>query len=300
MENHAESGYAGAESAKRVTPGDVVVVLSFFAAFVALYLLSYPLADISRDTILSVFLGSTASLFYTVLGLISVLTIIKYKDNLSIYEVVLAVLLATIVCMAIETNYWASEWNFFHPNYDVYFSGIVTFLMTLGGLAMLKKEQVLHFRIAEENFGYMARSQLLGWIIGLPLAAVNILYFALIEKLPWAAGDIFSGIIISAWPSIMEGIAGRLLVMGLILVVLGRYLPKNLTIATSLLAGAFLIPAVNASGQLMTTPIAALAGVIAFGLLFGLPMALLAYYRDIESAIGAHWIIGFIQYTLGY
>jgi hypothetical protein len=43
----------------------------------------------------------------------------------------------------------------------------------------------------------------------------------------------------------------------------------------------------------------ALAMVAVNGLLFGLPMALLAYKRDIETAIGFHWVIDAVRFALG-
>lgn len=300
MEKLAKNDKRGSMYAERMTPGGLAVVLCILAAFVAVFLLSYPLADVSRGTALSTFLGSTRLFFYTVMGLIGLLLIAIYRKNITTYEVVLGVLMATIVCMAIETNYWSTDWSFSHPNYDVCHSGIVTFLMTLGALAMLKTEQVLRVQIAEENFWKMARSILFGCTMGLPFAVINIYFFAVIEQMPWAVKDIFSSIIVAMWPAIMGGIACRLLIIGLALIVLRRYLPKNATIAASLLAGAFTLPIINSSGQLLTTPVEALVGIVVMGLLFGLPMALLAYYRDVESAISFHWIVNLAQYALGY
>jgi hypothetical protein len=137
-------------------------------------------------------------------------------------------------------------------------------------------------------------------VVGLPLAVINVAFFVVVEKLPVSYRDVLDSFVIAAGTSITEGVACRLLLMGLTLVVLQRYLPKKLTIAIALLAGAFFAPAIAAYGILPAAPVQALTMVTVSGLLFALPMALLAYYRDIEAAIGTHWIVAFIQYSLGY
>lgn len=299
VDKQGESDYASNRYADRVTPLGMIAVVALLFSFAVLYLLSYPLADISRGTMFSVVLGSTESFFYTVLGLLSVALIVRYRKNISTYEIVLAVMTATIVCIAIETRYWSNDWDLVHPNYDVYLSGMVTLLMVLGSLAMLKTERVLHVSLAEERFSEMVKGFLIGWGVGLPIAIISVVYFILIEKLPWAFQDILNCMVIAAGASVMEGVACRLLIMGLLLVVLRRYLPKAPTIAIAVLAGAFLVPAVCASGQLLAEPLEAGITMIVTGLLFGVPMALLAYYKDIEAAIGVHWIADVVKFSLG-
>jgi hypothetical protein len=49
----------------------------------------------------------------------------------------------------------------------------------------------------------------------------------------------------------------------------------------------------------MSNPPMALVMVVVTSLLFGLPMALLAYKKDIETAIGFHWIIDAVRFALG-
>lgn len=300
VDKHGESDYASNRYADRVTPLGVIAVVSLLSIFAALYLLSYPIAAISRGTVPGIALGSTEALFYTVLGLVSIALIARYWRNISTYEIVLAIMTATIVCIAIETRYWSNDWDLIRPNYDVYLSGLVTLLMVLGSLAMLKTERVLHVSIAEEKFGEMLKSFLIGWAAGVPLAIINLAYIVLIEKLPWSFQDILNGMVMAAGVPVMEGVACRLLIMGLILVVLRRYMPKTHAVALALLAGAFLMPALYASDQLLAQPLEAAGLVIATGLLFGLPMALMSYYRDIEAAIGIHWVIAFGECLLGY
>jgi ABC-type spermidine/putrescine transport system permease subunit I len=45
--------------------------------------------------------------------------------------------------------------------------------------------------------------------------------------------------------------------------------------------------------------LSALITVVVTSILFGLPMAYLAYKKDIETAIGFHWIIDAVRFTLG-
>jgi hypothetical protein len=286
--------------ADRVTPSGIAVLLSLAAAFILLYLLSYPLADLSRGTILSASLGNTVSFFYTVLGLVGIVLVARYRKNISTYEVVLGVMTATIVCFAIETTHWSKGGNLFHLTYELYVNGLLVFLVVLGALAMLKSEQVLHVRIAEEQYSKMMKSYAFGWVVGFPLALINVAFFTVVEKLPMSYRDILDGFVIAAGTSITEGVACRLLLMGIVIVLLRKHLPKKYTVAAALFAGAFFAPAIAAYGILPAAPVQALTMVAVSGLLFALPMALLAYYRDVESAIGVHWIVAFIQYILGY
>jgi hypothetical protein len=300
MEIGSKNDCYGPNPVEHVTLPGIAVVLSFVAALVLLYILSYPLAEISRNSILSLPLGSTVSFFNTVLGLAGLALIIRYRKNVSVYEFVLAVMIATIICVSIETNYWSLEWDYQYPHYDVYFNGVVTFLMTLGALAMLKAHQVLRVRIAEENHSRMLRSMAIGWMIGFPLGVANVVYLVLIERLPWTLHDFFSCMIISVWPAFQEGIGSKLLLMGLALAIFGKYLPKNVAVATSLILGAFFVPAINASGQLLTSPLTCVVSILVTGFVFGLPIAWLAYRRDIESSISCQWIILMIRHWLVY
>jgi hypothetical protein len=46
--------------------------------------------------------------------------------------------------------------------------------------------------------------------------------------------------------------------------------------------------------------VAALVTVAVMSLAFGLPMAILAYKRDIESAMGFHWTIDALRFSMGF
>jgi hypothetical protein len=100
-------------------------------------------------------------------------------------------------------------------------------------------------------------------------------------------------------PAIMEETAFRLLFMGLALVVLTKVLPRNIAIASAIFMAIVFHSAAHVPDLLMTNPPMALVMVAVTSLLFGLPLALLAYKKDVETAIGFHWVIDAVRFSLG-
>jgi membrane protease YdiL (CAAX protease family) len=57
--------------------------------------------------------------------------------------------------------------------------------------------------------------------------------------------------------------------------------------------------ALHVQQTIISSPLSALVTVVVTSILFGLPMAYLAYKKDIETAIGFHWVIDAVRFTLG-
>jgi hypothetical protein len=87
--------------------------------------------------------------------------------------------------------------------------------------------------------------------------------------------------------------------MGLAIVVLAKVLPRGIAIGSAVFMAIVFHSAAHVPDLLATDPVMALAAVAVTSLLFGLPMAMLAYRRDIETAIGFHWIIDAVRFSLG-
>jgi hypothetical protein len=111
--------------------------------------------------------------------------------------------------------------------------------------------------------------------------------------------DVLTEAIMAPKPAIMEEMAFRLLFMGLAIVVLSKVLPRNIAVVGAVFMAIVFHSAAQVPDLLASDPALALGSVVLTSLLFGLPMALLAYKKDIETAIGFHWIIDALRFSLG-
>jgi hypothetical protein len=101
-------------------------------------------------------------------------------------------------------------------------------------------------------------------------------------------------------PGILEEAAYRLIFMSLALAVLLRYLPRSIAVGSAIVMAVVFHAFVHVPALLLTNPVAALVTVAILSVAFGLPMAILAYKKDIESAMGFHWIIDALRFSIGF
>ena len=158
-----------------------------------------------------------------------------------------------------------------------------------------------HWRVAL-RYGVRAagRSLLFGALLGLPLAVLNVVYFAATSGpgqgwqlvLPQAVGALR--------PAVLEEIVFRFFVINLSVAVVGNRLsPRNLMIgalALGIVPHAFF----HGAGGLVANPLGYIGFSLLTGLIFGLPMAYLQWRRDLETAIGFHWVIDFVRFWAGF
>ena len=158
-----------------------------------------------------------------------------------------------------------------------------------------------HWRVAL-RYGLRAagRSLLFGALLGLPLAVLNVVYFAATSGpgqgwqlvLPQAVGALR--------PAVLEEIVFRFFLINLSVAVVGdRLSPRNLMIG-ALALGIFPHAFFHGAGGLVTNPLGYIGFSLLTGLIFGLPMAYLQWRRDLETAIGFHWVIDFVRFWAGY
>ncbi len=144
------------------------------------------------------------------------------------------------------------------------------------------------------------RSLLLGALLGLGFAIINALYFAVSGSAGQGWQPALTEAIAALRPAVYEEIVFRFLVINLVVAVVGdRLSPRTLMIGT--LALATLPHALfHGAGGLVANPAGYLGFSLLTALVFGLPMAYLQWRRDLETAVGFHWVIDFVRFVAGY
>jgi hypothetical protein len=275
------------------------VLLAFFIFYVVLYVLSYPLGRLSQNALLGVAFADVFSLSFLTLAIVGLLLAVRYRRRLGPGDLLAPLFLAALVWLAVQAQYWYNDWTPSMPYYDPTFHAVETFLISLGAAGLLKAHDVLRFRLAGNDLAAVGRSLGLGVLLGIPFAILNVLLFVFVNGKEIVPEDVLTMAIMALKPAIMEEMAFRLLFMGLALVVLLKVLPPKIAITSAIFMAIVFHSAAHVPDLVTTNPVMAVATVVVTSLLFGLPMALLAYRKDIETAIGFHWVIDAVRFSLG-
>jgi len=284
---------------EEVTVKGIAVLLAFFAFYIALYALSYPLETLSHNALLSVPFADVFSLCFLVLALAGLLLVVHYRRSLVPGDLLAPLFLAALVWLAIQAKYGYNGWTPSIPCYEPTFNAIEVFLISLGTVGLLKAHDVLRFRLSGNDLVAVGRSLGLGVLLGIPFAILNVLLYMFVNSRQILPEDVLTEAIIALKPAIMEEMAFRLLFMAMAMVVLMKVLPRSIAIASAIFMAIIFHSAAHVPDLLTADPAMALVAVVATSLLFGLPMALLACKKDIETAIGFHWVIDAIRFSLG-
>jgi hypothetical protein len=138
-----------------------------------------------------------------------------------------------------------------------------------------------------------------GILLGLPFAVVNVALLVVLQgATPDPAAPAY-GALRALEPAILEEVAFRLLLLAGTLTVLDGCFERRTAAALAIALVVAFHSATHVQALLVTNPLGALVTVAILGLVFGLPMALLAYRRGIEAAIGFHWAIDAVRFGLG-
>lgn len=142
------------------------------------------------------------------------------------------------------------------------------------------------------------RSFALGAVIAIPLAFLNVLYFSLSRQI--IVGNIFSSAVFALKPAIAEEVIFRFFL---------------LAYAYYLLRGKAKVPCFNAYIYILLviphellhypdlfveSPGLAIVMCLLNMMLFGLPMAFLMKRKNLQMAIGMHWLIDFVRFAAGF
>jgi len=277
----------------------VVAVLAFVAALATLYAVSYPLAEWTTAAEIHLVPTGPAELGYLVLAGIGLALAVIGREDLTAFDWLVAIGLAVPVWLAIQAPYWQFGWTPFIPFYDPTLHATETALMTLGGIVLARRSGVVRVLVAERRYRATLAAALLGGVIGLVLAAVNVLLFVVSGDVP-SASDVPDGMLRALKPAILEEVAFRLLFLALIIAILRRYLSPGRSAVIAIVLSAVFHAAIHVPDLIVSNPVAAIGTTAVLSVVFGIPLAVLAYRRGIESAMACHWTIDAIRFGIGF
>jgi hypothetical protein len=167
--------------------------------------------------------------------------------------------------------------------------GVFTTIAILGGLVIMRKGGPVQFHAAAGDWRNAGQGILLGLIVGLPLAVLNIfaLQFTQGQTIQWQ--NPLAAMLDAFQPGIVEEVIYRFALWGLLWQVLRNSQPVH----AGWLAGPLAMLAHNYSHfdeLFLQSPLFALGMGAILALVWGMPPLLLARRRGLESAVAFHWI----------
>lgn len=178
---------------------------------------------------------------------------------------------------------------------------VFTSVAALGGLAVMRRGGPVYLGLGDGAWLRALVSFGFGAVVGIPLAALNAFANAWTQGRPWQWQSPLAAALDALQPAVFEEVVYRLALLGLIWFVLRRVWPTR---QAAWLAGliSLLVHAYGGhfSDEFITRPLATLVMGGAMGLIWGLPLTVLALRRDLDSAIGFHWMLDFARFWAGF
>lgn len=169
------------------------------------------------------------------------------------------------------------------------FHGTGLAIALLAGIAILRRGGPVRLR-AVRGHGRASLSGLgFGALIGLPLAALNAYANTLVQGRPFVWRSSVAPLIEALQPGVVEEIVYRFALLGIVWLLLrptwGRHAAWLAGLAT------LLVHTFAHNGDLLVAdPLAYLAFGAVLAVVWGVPLTVLALRRDLESAVGFHWV----------
>jgi hypothetical protein len=185
------------------------------------------------------------------------------------------------------------------PNLSAWAHGAAVAVVCLAGISVMRQGGPVVSRLAHGKWKMALRSAGFGLLVGLPLAGLNVLVFSWMQKQPIQPQNPLTAGFEALQPGLVEEIAYRFALLGFIWLVMRRAWPERAVLVASLLS-LFVHNYAHFDALLRDNLAFALAYGAVVGLIWGLPMTLLAVRRDLESAIAFHWMQDFLRFASGF
>lgn len=265
-------------------------------------------------TILAIFIGrallanllpipSTFQIFdaLTVIG--AGLVLVKNYRSLNIGDWLVALFLGLVVGLTMWQATLFSPYPFFgvvksHEG-QALIRATFTFFAVLGGLVLMRPHGPVEFPAALGNWQKMGRGIIMGLVIGLPLAILNVfaLQFTQGQSIQWQ--NPLAALADALQPGIVEEVIYRFAMWGLLWQWLKSTELKNAAWITGIIA--MLIHNFSHFDDLfLEAPFVALGIGAIMALLWGIPPVILARRRGLEAAITFHWIQDVARFWTGF
>ncbi|MEZ4726947.1 MAG: hypothetical protein R3E79_07420 [Caldilineaceae bacterium] len=176
---------------------------------------------------------------------------------------------------------------------------MLTASTALGGLVIMRWGGPVRVQLALTQWRRALLSFGFGAVVGVPLAVLNAYANAWTQGRPFVWQSVGAAALDALQPAIVEEVITRLALLGILWLILRPFWPARQ--AVWLASGfALLIHTYGHYSELFVTqPLMALVMGAVLSLLWGLPLTLLALRRDVESAIGFHWVQDFARFVVG-
>lgn len=176
--------------------------------------------------------------------------------------------------------------------------GVFVGVAALGGLAIMRRGGPVLVSAAGRGAGDAAKSLIFGAVLGIPLAVANMYANAWTQSRAFAWQSVPAAALDALQPALFEEVVYRLAFLGLLWLALKPFWGAKavwLAGALSLLVHTY----AHYDELFVSQPIVALIMGAALAVIWGMPMTVLAVRRDLESAIGFHWVQDALRFWAG-
>lgn len=178
--------------------------------------------------------------------------------------------------------------------------GSYTAAAALGGLVIMRSGGPVQFRLAAGAWRQALISFTFGAGVGIPLAVLNTFANSWTQGRPFQWQSPLAAAVDALQPAIVEDVLYRLTFLGLLWLVLHRSWSRQqaawLAGLLSLLVHAY----AHFNSEFLTQPLATLVMGGVMGLIWGVPLTVLALRRDLDSSVGFHWMQDFARFWAGF
>jgi hypothetical protein len=228
------------------------------------------------------------------LPVVALVALILLRRWVSIRDVLYALFLALIAGVAGLAAGWITEMSLL-----VWALLQVLLVLTgfLGGWAILR-----HSRLAEQGVGRSlvlsagasrgALGFLLGMLIAVPWALSNLVMGGSASEL-WVR--LWWQPLVAIQPGIAEEAWGRLLLVPLLFLLFRLAARPRTALTAALVLAAYWFAYLHTPGGIEAIP-----STLIIGTLFSLPVSYLCLYRDLETAIGWHFLVDFVKFAYAF
>ncbi len=169
----------------------------------------------------------------------------------------------------------------------------------LAGLLVLRQGGPVQLRLADGLWKKGLTSLGFGALIGLPLAGINLFALSMTQKQPFSWQNPLAAAVDALQPAVVEEVFYRFAFLGLIWLLLRRSWPEKAPWLAAML-GWTVHNFSHLDDLFIQNPLFGLGYGLVLGLLWGLPEVILALRRDLESAVGFHWIQDALRFFGGF
>jgi hypothetical protein len=195
---------------------------------------------------------------------------------------------------------WLSLYSNRNPNLIVISrNSIIVFITFVCGAIIWSKYKIIQVAAIDKSIKASAISFGFGALIGIPIAIINLGFFIYTSGFHNIQNICLSALRALS-PGVSEEIIFKFFVMGLCYIILKDKLPEKYTTIILLFFATVPHRLLHLPNLFITNPLSATLQLILGIILFTLPMAYAQIRKNLETAIGMHWVVDFLRFVFGF